>query len=72
MTIRIATPGDAGAIADIYARWSVDCTVYVRTENRRAGVGSKLYQALFRELTQLGYCEAFAGIALPNDATICG
>jgi phosphinothricin acetyltransferase len=51
-------------------QWSVDVTAYVREDARGAGVGKKLYQALFPELVALGYFQAFAGIALPNDASV--
>lgn len=51
-------------------QWSVDVTAYVREDARRAGVGRRLYCALFAELRTLGYCQAFAGIALPNAASI--
>lgn len=51
-------------------RWSVDSTVYVRADRRRRGVGRRLYHELFKELLRLGYCEAFAGIALPNDGSL--
>ena len=128
MTLRIATPNDARAIADIYApvvrdttisfelepptvdemrtrisgtlerlpwlvcldsdgavngyayaskhreraayQWAVDTTVYVRADFRGQGVGKKIYAALLTELTQLGYFQAFAGIALPNAGSI--
>jgi L-amino acid N-acyltransferase YncA len=49
-------------------QWSVDMTVYVRAASR--GVGRGLYEALLEELTKLGYAQAFAGIALPNDASV--
>jgi L-amino acid N-acyltransferase YncA len=51
-------------------QWSVDVTAYVREDSQRSGVGRRLYQALLTELTALGYCQAFAGIALPNAASI--
>jgi L-amino acid N-acyltransferase YncA len=51
-------------------QWSVDTTVYVRATCRGQGVGRGLYEALLRELTKLGYAQAFAGIALPNAASI--
>ena len=35
-----------------------------------AGASASVYQALFTELSALGYCQAFAGIALPNDASV--
>ena len=51
-------------------RWSVDVTAYVREGARGQGVGKRLYQALFAELVTLGHFQAFAGIALPNDASV--
>lgn len=51
-------------------QWSVDVTAYVREDARGQGVGRRLYQALFAELVTLGYFQAFAGIALPNDASV--
>jgi L-amino acid N-acyltransferase YncA len=51
-------------------QWSVDTTAYVRADAQRQGLGKALYAALFSELLRLGYCQAFAGIALPNPASI--
>jgi len=51
-------------------RWSVDTTVYVRADARGQGVGKALYQALLEQLAQLGYFQAFAGITLPNAASV--
>ena len=51
-------------------RWSVDTTVYVRQGLHRAGVGSRLYRALLDALRRQGFRSAFAGIALPNEASI--
>jgi phosphinothricin acetyltransferase len=51
-------------------QWAVDVTAYVRADSRRAGVGKRMYRALFDELRRLGYCQAFAGIALPNAASV--
>ena len=51
-------------------QWSVDVTAYVREDARGSGVGKRLYQALIPELVTLGYFQAFAGIALPNDASV--
>ena len=50
--------------------WSVDVTAYLREDCRGRGGGKRLYQALFTELSARGYCQAFAGIALPNDASV--
>ncbi len=51
-------------------QWSVDVTAYVRADCRRQGVGQQLYGRLFEELVRLGYFQAFAGIALPNEGSI--
>jgi L-amino acid N-acyltransferase YncA len=51
-------------------QWSVDVSAYVRADTRGQGVGGRLYHALFDELVALGYCQAFAGITLPNAASI--
>ena len=51
-------------------QWSVDVTAYVRADARGTGIGKTLYRALFDELTALGYHQAFAGIALPNAASV--
>jgi phosphinothricin acetyltransferase len=51
-------------------QWSVDVTAYVREDMRGRGIGRRLYKALFAELVTLGYFQAFAGIALPNDASV--
>ena len=51
-------------------QWSVDVTAYVREDARGSGVGKRLYQVLCQELVALGYFQAFAGIALPNDASV--
>jgi L-amino acid N-acyltransferase YncA len=50
-------------------RWSVDVSAYVATRARRSGVGRLLYDALLRTLALQGYCNAFAGITLPNEAS---
>jgi L-amino acid N-acyltransferase YncA len=50
---------------------SLDVSVYVDGAVRGRGVGSALYAALFRRLEQAGpFHRAFAGIALPNDASV--
>lgn len=51
-------------------QWSVDVSVYVDPTYHRQGIARTLYTALFDELAAKGYCNAFAGIALPNDASI--
>lgn len=51
-------------------RYSVDVSVYLAEEARGRGIGSALYTELFEQLTRRGFHRAFAGIALPNDASI--
>lgn len=51
-------------------QWSVNTSVYVRDDCRGQGIGGALYTELMRQLRELGYYRAFAGIALPNDASV--
>lgn len=51
-------------------QWSVNTSVYVREDCRGQGIGSTLYIELLRQLRELGYYRAFAGIALPNEGSI--
>lgn len=51
-------------------RYSVEVSVYVHQDHRGAGVGSRLYQQLFDVLVELGYFHAYAGIAVPNPASV--
>ena len=51
-------------------QWSVDTSVYVDAACRRSGVGRGLYQSLFAILAAQGLVNAFAGIALPNAASV--
>jgi len=51
-------------------RWSVDVTAYIAESARRRGVGRRLYGALIPMLRAQGFRSAFAGIALPNDASV--
>lgn len=48
-------------------RWSVETTVYVAPGNHRMGIGRRLYDALLPALAAEGYCNAYAGVTLPND-----
>jgi phosphinothricin acetyltransferase len=50
--------------------WSVDTSVYVTADWRKQGVGRALYTDLFAALTELGYVSAYAGITLPNAASV--
>jgi L-amino acid N-acyltransferase YncA len=51
-------------------RWSVDCSVYLAAAERGAGTGRALYERLLPAVRDLGYVTAFAGIALPNPASV--
>jgi L-amino acid N-acyltransferase YncA len=51
-------------------RWSVEVSAYVDSGYHRRGVGRALYDALFLDLADRGFCQAFAGITLPNEASI--
>lgn len=51
-------------------QWSVDVSCYVHERSRRRGVGRSLYDALKRVLVAQGFRNAFAGVALPNPASM--
>lgn len=51
-------------------QWSVDVSCYVHPRARRRGIGGRLYRALFAVLARQGFTNAFAGIALPNEASV--
>lgn len=51
-------------------RWSVEVSAYVRSDQHRKGIGRSLYSKLFDDLTQIGFCNAYAGITLPNEASV--
>jgi phosphinothricin acetyltransferase len=50
-------------------RWSTETSAYVDPSAQREGVGKALYLALFDALGARGYCNAYAGMTLPNDAS---
>lgn len=51
-------------------RWSVEVSAYVHPEHHRRGIGAALYSILLDDLTERGFCQAFAGIALPNAGSL--
>lgn len=51
-------------------RFSVDVAAYVMQGFYRQGVARALYRELFRILKEQGYCNAFAGITVPNQASV--
>jgi L-amino acid N-acyltransferase YncA len=51
-------------------QWSVDVSVYIQARVRRLGVGRALYRSLFALLALQGIYHAYAGITLPNPASV--
>jgi L-amino acid N-acyltransferase YncA len=51
-------------------RWSVETTVYLRQDARGMGIGGMLYGRLLESLRERGYQSAFAGITMPNPASV--
>ena len=51
-------------------QWSVDTAVYTRSDFRRSGLGRALYTSLLAVLPLQGFYNAYAGIALPNEASV--
>ena len=61
--------GSAHRAREAYA-YSVETSAYVHEEFHRQGIARALYTALLDKLKALGYESAFAGVTLPNDASI--
>ena len=51
-------------------RWAADVAVYVAPAQQRAGIGRRLYEALFERMRQQGFRVACAGVTLPNEASV--
>jgi len=51
-------------------RWSVEVSAYVHPDHHRRGIGRALYGKLFDDLAEKGFCNAYAGITLPNAASM--
>jgi phosphinothricin acetyltransferase len=51
-------------------RTSVETSAYVHDDHQRRGIGRALYTQLLNELGERGFASAFAGITLPNDASV--
>ena len=51
-------------------RWSVEVSAYVDRGHHRKGIGRALYSALLPDLAERGFCNAFAGVTLPNDPSV--
>ncbi|MDQ0466151.1 phosphinothricin acetyltransferase [Caulobacter ginsengisoli] len=51
-------------------RWSANVSIYLAETARGRGVGKALYRDLLARLRRQGICSVFAGIALPNSASV--
>jgi len=51
-------------------RWSTDVSAYIDAHARRSGIGRALYRRLIQILQKQGFHSAFAGITLPNSASV--
>ena len=51
-------------------RWATEVSVYVHPEGHRHGIARALYTALFALLAVQGFVNVYAGIALPNEASV--
>jgi phosphinothricin acetyltransferase len=51
-------------------QWSVETSVYIRTTAHRSGLGRGLYGVLFDLLVRQGFFMAYAGVTLPNPASV--
>lgn len=50
--------------------WSVEVSAYVHPAAHRSGIGRALYTVLFELLKLQGFRNAYAGVTLPNDASV--
>ena len=51
-------------------RWSVNISVYVAAGHARRGIGRRLYDELLSILRRQRFVNAYAGITLPNPASV--
>jgi len=50
--------------------WSCETSIYLAPKARGQGVGRLLYEALLDALVERGMRRAFAGVTMPNDASL--
>lgn len=50
--------------------WSIESSIYVRKDVQRTGIGKALYGKLLEIVKAQGAVNVFAGITLPNDASV--
>lgn len=79
VAVEPATGGEERVLGYAYAsrhaeragyRWSVDLSVYLAPEAQGQGLGRRLYDALVPILRLQRFVNAYAGIALPNPASV--
>ncbi|CAN5691471.1 GNAT family N-acetyltransferase [soil metagenome] len=51
-------------------QWSVEVSAYVHHDAHRQGIGRALYGSLFAALVVQGFRNAYAGVTLPNAASV--
>lgn len=51
-------------------RWSVDVSAYVAPDRTGRGIGRRLYDELLELLDRQGFVNVYAGISLPNPASV--
>lgn len=51
-------------------QWSIEVSAYVHHDFHKQGIGRALYTSLFAALIVQGYRNAYAGVTLPNDASV--
>lgn len=50
--------------------WDVETSIYLHSDYKHAGIGSKLYRALMALLKEQGYYHLYAYITYPNEPSI--
>jgi len=51
-------------------QWSIEVSAYLDPAFHGRGIGRALYERLLTIMVAKGYCTAYAGITLPNDASV--
>jgi len=51
-------------------QWSVEVSAYVHQDFHKQGIARALYTSLFAALAVQGFRNAYAGVTLPNDASV--
>lgn len=51
-------------------QWTCECSVYVHEKHKGKGIAKSLYGALFQILQKQGLVNLYAGITLPNEASV--